>query len=118
MANALQTRERAAAMRNREIQFLRRPRMRNRLALAGLIVLVLVAAGSIIAAHHWPFTQAAVAAALGETVPGQVHIAAFHPTYFPGPGCVAEGVVITGSSTQEGPVVVMVQKLTIETGFM
>lgn len=103
-------------MRNHQISILRRSR-RKKLAIAALVLLVLIAAGFIIVVRHWPFTQTAVAAALQETVPGNVQIGNFQRTYFPGPGCVAEGIVITGSGAEGSPVLIMVQKLTIETGF-
>jgi hypothetical protein len=113
--SALLAQESPAEMRNHRI--LRRSR-RKKLAIAALVLLVLIAAGFIILVRHWPFTQTAVAAALEETVPGKVQIGAFQRTYFPGPGCIAEGVVITGSAAEGSPVLIMVQKLTVETGFL
>jgi hypothetical protein len=41
---------------------------------------------------HWPFTQARVTESIETTFPVKVTYAKFHSTYFPHPGCVAEGV--------------------------
>src|SRR5690348_876109 len=49
---------------------------------------ILVIAGAILAAAHWPFTREAIAQALAESSGTNVNIGTFHRTYFP-PGCVA-----------------------------
>ena len=40
----------------------------------------------------WPFQQKAVVQSLREASDSQVRLRGFHRTYFPGPGCVIEGV--------------------------
>ena len=102
-------------MRKEENPTLRPSRMRRGLVTATVVLLVLLATGFILLLHYWPFTQAAVTEGLEDTVAGKVQIAAFHSTYFPIPGCVAEGVVITESG-QGSPVLIMVRKLSIQTG--
>jgi hypothetical protein len=93
-------------------------RLRNGVAIAGLAILVALAIGFTVLVRHWPFTQSALEAALAQTVPGKVQIASLRRTYFPSPGCVAEGVVITGNAAESGPVRVTIQRLTVHTGFL
>ena len=64
---------------------------------------------------HWPFSQPRIVRSLQETFPVIVTFQNFRPTYFPHPGCVAEGVSFQrlGSSAQTPPIVT-IQKLKIQ----
>lgn len=57
-------------------------------------VLCAVLIGSILLATHWPFTQAAFTKRLEQDAQGHVAMTSFRETYFPHPGCIAEGVTI------------------------
>jgi AsmA-like C-terminal region len=56
------------------------------LGLAGIAIALL--------AHYWPFSRDKVSSALGDTFHGTVTFERFYITYFPFPGCIAEGVVL------------------------
>src|ERR1700740_1605174 len=64
---------------------------------------------------RWPFSQPRIVQSLKETFPVTVTFQSFRPTYFPHPGCVAEGVSFQrlGSSAQTPPIVT-IQKLKIQ----
>src|SRR5581483_9129404 len=76
-----------------------------------LRVTLVVLAGAVglmaaVLASHWPFGQKAVSASLANLGGGQVHIDRFRKTFFPSPGCVAEGVTIAnGNDLHARPVV-------------
>jgi AsmA-like C-terminal region len=53
---------------------------------------VLITAGAILMAKFWPFSAREVLQDLGEASDSQVTARSYHPTYFPIPGCVLEGV--------------------------
>jgi AsmA-like C-terminal region len=62
-----------------------------------------------------PFTPERVAQGLGNTVGGKVSFGKFHMVYFPNPGCVAEDVAFTPSSSAGGNAPpITIQKLEIE----
>ena len=50
--------------------------------------------GGILLATHWPFTRQSFTQRLEQDAQGHVAMASFRETYFPHPGCVAEGVTI------------------------
>jgi hypothetical protein len=84
-----------------------------------LIVLVMatlaMVIGGVILAMHWPFSQAKITQSLQETFPATVTFQKFHSTYFPHPGCVAEGVVFRRlGSIPATPPIVTIQLLTIQ----
>ncbi len=76
-----------------------------------LVVLVALAIGAIVIARKWPFTQRAVLESLQQQAGTAVQISGFRQTYFPHPGCVAEGV--TFRKNQNAPALLTIQKLTI-----
>lgn len=49
---------------------------------------------------HWPFSQARIKESIETTFPVKVNYASFHATYFPHPGCVAEGVSLHWLATK------------------
>jgi hypothetical protein len=88
----------------------------RKFALTLLAALVLaIAVGGILIARHWPFSAAFVAESLQEDFPATVTFEKFHSTFFPHPGCVAEGVAFRrlGRSADTPPIVI-IQRLTIE----
>jgi len=88
------------------------------LIVLGGITLAIAIGGGILA-MHWPFAQAKITQSLQETFPATVAFQKFHSTYFPHPGCVAEGVVFTRlGSIPATPPIVTVQLLTIEAHYI
>ena len=82
------------------------------IAIAVVVVVV------VVLAMHWPFTKQAVIKSLQEASSSTVEITHFHGTYFPFPGCVAEGVIFRGSSDPNTPPLITVGKLTIQSSFL
>jgi AsmA-like C-terminal region len=84
-----------------------------RIALAALFVILVV--GGIVLATHWPFSEGKIKQSLQETFPATVTFQKFHATYFPHPGCIAEGVIFTRLGAPQGlPPIVTTQNLKIE----
>jgi hypothetical protein len=82
-------------------------------------VTLAIAIGGGILAMHWPFSQAKIAQSLQETFPATVTFQKFHSTYFPHPGCVAEGVVFRRlGSIPATPPIVSIQLLTIQAHYI
>src|SRR4051794_14972191 len=63
------------------------------LRILGLCVLVALAAGIVLLAVNWPFSQEAMTRALQEATSRPVRIGRFHSLYFP-PGCMAENIQV------------------------
>ena len=55
---------------------------------------------------HWPFSQARITESIETTFPVKVTYASFHSTYFPHPGCVADGVTFhwLAAKTSSAPI--------------
>jgi len=68
---------------------------------------------------RWPFSQQRIVQSLQETFPATVTIQNFRPTYFPHPGCVAEGVSFRrlGSFAQTPPIV-SIEELQIQAHYL
>jgi hypothetical protein len=82
------------------------------IAIAVVVVVV------VVLALHWPFTKQTVIKSLQDASSSTVEITHFHGTYFPYPGCVAEGVIFRGSSDPNTPPLITVGKLTIRSNFL
>jgi hypothetical protein len=72
------------------------------LILSGAVVLGLAGIAIALLVHYWPFSRDKVSSALGDTFRGTVTFERFYSTYFPFPGCVAEGVVLHVESRVPG----------------
>src|SRR5580704_18095762 len=61
----------------------------------------------VVVARHWPFSERKVTQSLQEDFPATVTFQKFHSTFFPHPGCVAEGLAFRrlGSYPQTPPIV-------------
>src|SRR6266436_8752747 len=90
----------------------RQPKTRRRWVLAGLAVAVVMVA-AVYLARSWPFTQANVMWELEQATSSRVRISAFHRTFFPRPGCVADGVKFVRGDDPKNQSVMTVEKLTI-----
>lgn len=62
-----------------------------RLAIIILVAAVIIA--TVLLVIYWPFRESAVIRSLEEASSSQVTISRFYESYFPHPGCTAEGVV-------------------------
>ena len=95
--------------RNQGTRFARGPAL--------LVVLMLVAAAlgilALTAARHWPFTRDAVVRSLQEQSGGRVQLGGFRQTFFPHPGCVADGVTFRHDGNQASPPFITIRRLTI-----
>src|SRR5690348_8166209 len=71
------------------------PKSRLGWALCGLAaaIVAVIAACTVILMVRWPFTRANITNELQNVSDSKVEIQSFHATYFPRPGCVAQGVV-------------------------
>ncbi|MEY2413924.1 MAG: hypothetical protein QOD84_2530, partial [Acidobacteriaceae bacterium] len=86
--------------------------------ITGVTVLVLLLAGTLFLASHWPFTREEVIKSLEESTASSVEIRTFRPFYFPNPGCIAEGVVFRKGNDAGVPPFITVEKLTLSTGLL
>jgi hypothetical protein len=84
-------------------------------SIAASILLAAIAVAGIILATHWPFSQSKIAASLQGAFPATVTFHKFHSTYFPHPGCVAEGLEFHRLGRPSGlPPIATIQRLTIQ----
>lgn len=83
------------------------------IVIAGILSVLLIGGGLAFLASHWPFTRDAVVKALQGDSNRPVDIKQFRKTYFPHPGCVAEGVTVRWNQHGPSPVI-RVEKLTIQ----
>ena len=78
----------------------------------------LLIAGAILA-MHWPFSQTKITQTLQEVMPGSVQFTTFHSTYWPHPGCVAEGVVFTrGGHALDAQPLFTIQRIRVQAGYV
>jgi hypothetical protein len=90
-------------------------RSRRWLTFTGMAILILAGVAIALLARKWPFTRERVSQSLEEAVYAKVQFANFHSTYFPHPGCTAEGVVFVRGSNPPGTwPFISIQKLTIQ----
>jgi hypothetical protein len=82
-------------------------------------LLVTLSAFAVFVILRWPFSQQRMVQSLQETFPATVTFQNFRASYFPHPGCVAEGVSFRrlGSSAQTPPIVIM-QRLKIQSHYL
>jgi AsmA-like C-terminal region len=80
---------------------------------AGVVLVVAV----LLLALNWPFTRERVITDLAEATSSTVAIAHFKKTYFPHPGCIAEGVDFRRDRNPQTIPLITIQKLTIAGSF-
>jgi hypothetical protein len=90
--------------------------MRRWILVSAAVLAVAVAAGAIVLALNWPFTQAAVTKTLEDRFVRDVTIRKFRVIYFP-PGCVAEGIEFLHRQRKDLPPLITVQTLTIRASY-
>ncbi|HZZ15169.1 MAG TPA: hypothetical protein VFE08_04320, partial [Candidatus Sulfotelmatobacter sp.] len=89
---------------------------RNTILIIILILLVLLGI-VLVTSSLWPFSQSQVLQDLREASDSQVQARAFHRTYFPFPGCVAEGLTFNHDPAAPTPLIT-VEKLTIRGSYI
>ena len=83
---------------------------RNKTLIIALIAVILLAI--LVITGLWPFAKSPVLQNLREASDSQLHVRAFHRTYFPYPGCVVEGLVFNHDAAALKPLIT-IEKLTI-----
>jgi hypothetical protein len=89
---------------------------RNTILIIVLILLVLLGI-VLVTSSLWPYSQSQVLQDLREASDSQVQARAFHRTYFPFPGCVAEGLTFNHDPAAPTPLIT-VEKLTIRGSYI
>jgi hypothetical protein len=90
--------------------------MRRWILVSAAVLAVAVAAGAMLLAMNWPFTQAAITKTLEDRFVRDVTIRKFRVTYFP-PGCVAEGIEFLHRQRKDLPPLITIQALTIRASY-
>ena len=80
--------------------------------IALIVVGCAMAADALILAAKWPFTKAKLIETLREQANGEVTIRSFRQTFFPTPGCVAEGITMHSGAREEQPLIT-IENLTV-----
>jgi hypothetical protein len=89
------------------------------LAVIGVLAVALASTGLILLARHWPFSSQRVIEALQDDFHGTVTFSRFHKSFFPHPGCVAEGAALVRPGAAAGsPPFVSAQKFIIRAHYM
>lgn len=83
----------------------------------GVAVILGVLTGGLILARHWPFSANNIVQSIQEDWPGKIAVQHFQRTYFPHPGCVMDGVVLTRGEARGGPPLVAIQRVTIAANY-
>ena len=92
-----------------------RPR-RKWLWIGAAVLVAVIVAGATILAAHWPFTRENLRKALEEASGRPVEIGRFSSSYFP-PGCTAEGVRFLRHKHPKLSAIITVEKLAIQGSF-
>src|SRR5579859_1513567 len=97
----------------------RRRRFPRWLATAAMVTLALAVIGFGFLARHWPFSRENVTQSLEDTFHGRVQFANFHKTFFPHPGCIADGAALIHPSSPPGsPPLVSVQRFIVRASYL
>lgn len=67
-------------------------KLRKMLLILAVVTAVVFCVAFVLCVKYWPFSEKAVQEDLAEASDSTVTIRGYHPTYFPIPGCVLEGV--------------------------
>jgi AsmA-like C-terminal region len=95
------------------------PRWRRWLLISAACFVVLTAIGLTVFFLRFPFSRDRVRQALEETFHGQIAFAHFRVTYFPHPGCVAEGLTMVHPLSPDGsPPLVSVRKFIVQAHYI
>lgn len=67
-------------------------KLRQRILIAVMAIVGILCLAAALCFKYWPFSEKAVQEDLAEASDSSVTIRSYHPTYFPSPGCILEGV--------------------------
>jgi hypothetical protein len=87
-------------------------RWRIRIAIFVVVAATILSVVAVLCVKYWPFSEQAVRQDLAEASDSTVTIRGYHPTYFPTPGCVLEGVEFRHGHRQFE--IIAIDKLRIE----
>lgn len=90
------------------------PKWEKRVALAGLVIVVLAAVGFPLLNKYWPYRYRNVKPLLETVFASKITIAHYHRIYFPHPGFVAEGLTMRRSAAPDVPPIGSVEELKVE----
>jgi len=88
-------------------------------SIASAVIFAAIAIAAIVIATHWPFSQSKITQSIQETFPATVTFQKFHWTYFPHPGCIADGVEFQRLGRPSGtPAIATIQHLVIQAHYI
>lgn len=89
-----------------------RAKLRKTLVILPLVAAAVFCVAAVLCVKYWPFSEKAVQEDLAETADSSVTIRSYHPTYFPSPGCILEGIEFRHGANQFR--LITIDKLIIE----
>lgn len=87
-------------------------RLRKGIAISAVAAAMILCVAALLCVKYWPFSERAVQQDLAEASDSTITVHGYHPTYFPIPGCVLEGVEFRHGSRQFE--IITIDKLRIE----
>jgi hypothetical protein len=75
-------------------------KLRKALIIFVVVTAAVLAVAAVLSVKYWPFSEKAVQEDLAETSDSSVTIRGYHPTYFPRPGCILEGIEFRHGANQ------------------
>ena len=92
-----------------------RARLRKTVLIVALAAAAVLCVAGVLCVKYWPFSEKAVQEDLAEAADSSVTIRSYHPTYFPSPGCILEGIEFRHGANQFR--LITIDKLIIEGSF-
>jgi hypothetical protein len=92
-----------------------RAKLRKTLLIIAIVAAAVLCVAAVLCAKYWPFSEKAVQEDLAEAADSSVTIRSYHPTYFPSPGCILEGIEFRHGTNQFR--LITIDKLIIEGSF-
>ena len=83
--------------------------------IVALFAAAVLCVAAVLCAKYWPFSEKAVQEDLAEAADSSVTIRSYHPTYFPSPGCILEGIEFRHGANQLR--LITIDKLIIEASY-
>jgi hypothetical protein len=90
------------------------PKWEKRVALGGLVIIALAAAGFSLLNKDWPFRYRNVKPLLESVFASKITIDHYHRIYFPHPGFVADGLTMRRNSAQNLPPIGTAEEMMVE----
>jgi hypothetical protein len=90
------------------------PRWEKRVAIVGLVIVVLAAVGFPLLNKYWPFRYRNVKPLLENVFASKITIDHYHRIYFPHPGFVADGLTMRRNTAQDLPPIGTAEEMVVE----